>query len=294
MTSVIQDIIAAISIGGMYALYALGIAIIFGVAGVFNFAQGQIVAVSAYVLLAANDVPPVLAVIAAVLAAVLLSVAMERGVFRFARTADPGTLLIMAFAVGTAIQSVILLVAGAQAKSSSFGSSLVEPFKVGDMSVVKVDIVTLVVVAVLLAALTYLLRKTSTGLQLRAAAEDFTMARALGIPADRVLMTAFAVSGVLAGVAAVLITVRGGTLTPDMGLEPVLVAFVAVVIGGLGSLAGSVAGAFLMGALTVLLQVLLPDDIRPFRDAILYGVVIAVLVFRPQGLIPSPHGKARV
>lgn len=294
MSGVMQDAIAAVSIGGMYALYALGIAIIFGVAGVFNFAQGQIVAVSAYALLAFNGVPAFLAVLGAVAAAVALSVAMERGVFRWARSADPGTLLIMAFAVGTAIQSLILLVAGAQAKSSSFGSSLVEPLEVGGATIVKIDLVTLVVVAVLLLGLSYLLTRTPIGLQLRAAAEDFTMARALGIRADLVLMTAFALSGLLAGVAAVLITVRGGTLTPDMGLEPVLVAFVAVVIGGLGSLAGSVAGAFLMGVLTVLLQVFLPDDVRPFRDAILYAVVIAVLVFRPQGLIPSTQGKARV
>lgn len=291
--NIIQDAIAAVSIGGLYALYALGIAIIFGVAGVFNFAHGQLVAVAAYVLFALNGVPAPIALAGAVAAAVVLAVAMERGVFRFARNADPGSLLVMAFAVGTGIQSVVLLVAGAQAKSLSIGADLVEPVDVGGLTVVKIDLVTLAVVAVLLVGLALLLSRTRIGVQLRAAAEDFTMARLVGVNSDRVLMVAFAISGVLAGVAAILLTVRSGTLTPDMGLEPVLVAFVAVVIGGLGSLSGSAAGAFLLGALTVALQVLLPPDIRPYRDAILYALVIGILTFRPQGLISTNYG-ARV
>lgn len=292
--TVLQYLITAVSVGGLYALYALGIAIIYGVAGIVNFSHGHVIAVAAYVLLALANVPAPVAVLAAIGAGVGTAVATELGVFRFARDADPGTLLVLAFAIATVIESVILLAAGGESLSTAFGSELARPIHVGGLAVVQIDIVTLIVAAALLVGLVLLLKKTAIGAQLRAAAEDFTMARLVGVRSNRVLMMAFALSGLLAGAAAVLLVMRSGTLTPTMGLEPVLVAFVAVVIGGLGSLPGAAAGAFLLGGLTVVLQVVLPGDVRAYRDAILYAVVIGVLTFRPQGLLPSATEGSRI
>lgn len=292
--TLLQNIITAVSVGGLYALFALGIAVIYGVAGIINFAHGHFIAVAAYLVLALNDVPMPLAVLGALAAGVVTAVATERGVFRFARGADPGTLLVLAFAVALTIESVIILVAGSRTVSTSFGSTLTKPIHIGALSIVRIDLVTVVVVAVLLAGLALLLNRTPVGGQLRAAAEDFTMARLVGVRSDLVMMVAFAVSGLLAGAGAVLLVARSGTLTPTMGLDPVLVSFVAVVIGGLGSLSGAAAGAFVLGGMTIALQVLLPEDIRPYRDAILYGLVIATLTFRPQGLLPSANERSRV
>jgi branched-chain amino acid transport system permease protein len=294
VTALVQDLISAISVGGLYALYALGIALIFGVAGVFNFAQGQLIAVAAYVLLLLSGIPWPFALLGAIASAVLLAVLMERGAFRFVRKADEGILLVMAFGISTVVQSVVLLIAGSQAKSLSFGASLVKPLQIGPFSIVRIDLVTLLVVAVLLISLSLLLKRSKIGIQLRASAEDFTMARLVGVKADTVLLAAFAVSGVLAGAAAVLLSIRSGSITPDVGLEPVLIAFVATVVGGLGSLIGAAVGAFLLGLVTVALQVFLPDPVQPYRDAILFAIVILVLLFRPQGLIPNSAQGTRV
>jgi len=291
---VLQNIITGISVGGLYALYALGIAVVYGVAGIINFAHGYFIAFAAYVVLALAGVPVILSILGALVAGVAIAVATERGVFQFARGADPGTLLVLAFAVALAIKSLLTLVAGSDTVSTSFGSNLAKPLQIGGLSIVWIDLVTIIVAGVMLGGLALLLNRTPVGVQLRAAAQDFTMARLVGVRSNRVMMVAFAVSGLLAGVGGLLLVVRSGTLTPTSGLQPVLIAFVAVVIGGLGSLSGAVAGGFLLGGTTVALQVLLPENIQPYRDAILYTLVIVILTFRPQGLLPSANERSRV
>ena len=147
---------------------------------------------------------------------------------------------------------------------------------------------------VLLISFGLFLKKTRLGVQMRAAAEDFPMARLLGVRANTVIAAAFALSGLLAGVAAILLVAQTGTLTPTMGVTPVLVAFVATIIGGLGSLGGAVIGGFALGTLTVTLQAELPLALRAYRDAFVFGGVIAILVFRPNGLLGAKSRVQRV
>ncbi|MCY4169478.1 MAG: branched-chain amino acid ABC transporter permease, partial [Rhodobacter sp.] len=119
---------------------------------------------------------------------------------------------------------------------------------------------------------------------------DFEMLRMLGVKADRVVAVSFAISGLLAGVAAVIWTAQRGSVDPLMGFFPVLKAFIATVLGGLGSLGGAVQGGFVVGALEVLTQAFLPDSLAPYRDAIVLSAVIAVLLVRPDGLSPTKTG----
>jgi len=146
----------------------------------------------------------------------------------------------------------------------------------------------------ILLGLTLFLRRTRFGLEMRAAAENFSMARMLGVRANRVIMGAFALSGALAGAIALIFGIQTGTADIQMGAAIMLMAFIATVIGGLGSLAGAVLAGFLLGAASVIMQVMLPIDARPFRDAFVYGAVILVLLFRPQGLISARGTKERV
>jgi branched-chain amino acid transport system permease protein len=125
------------------------------------------------------------------------------------------------------------------------------------------------------------------GMAMRAAAHDFTMLRLLGINANSVVSTAFALSGLLAGIAAVVWTAQRGSVDPLMGFFPVLKAFIATVLGGLGSLPGAVVGGFVVGAVEVFSQAFLPESLAPYRDAIILSVVIGLLVVRPDGLIPA-------
>lgn len=130
---------------------------------------------------------------------------------------------------------------------------------------------------------------------MRAAAEDFQMARLLGVRADAVVAVAFAISGVLAAAAGFVLVAQTGSVSPTMGLNAVLVGFVATVLGGLGSPLGAIVGGMVLGFITVFLQAYLPADIAFFRDAFAYTIVIALLLVRPQGLIvPRAIKGARV
>jgi branched-chain amino acid transport system permease protein len=151
-----------------------------------------------------------------------------------------------------------------------------------------------VVSAVLLVGLTWFLRSSRLGLQMRAAAEDFRMARVLGVRANRVIAMAFALSGILAAAVSCFLVVQTGVVQPRMGLQLVVIAFVGTVIGGLGSLTGAALGGFLVGAASILLQALLPPDLRVFREAFVFVAVALVLLFRPQGLIPARGLKERI
>ncbi|TIT26535.1 MAG: branched-chain amino acid ABC transporter permease, partial [Mesorhizobium sp.] len=156
------------------------------------------------------------------------------------------------------------------------------------------QLITIVTTMVILIGLTLFLRQTRFGLEKRAAAENFSMARMLGVRANRVIMGAFALSGALAAAIALIFGAQTGTLDIQMGASIMLMAFIATVIGGLGSLGGAVLAGFLLGAASVIMQVMLPIDARPFRDAFVYGAVILVLLFRPQGLIAARGTKERV
>jgi branched-chain amino acid transport system permease protein len=136
-----------------------------------------------------------------------------------------------------------------------------------------------------MALLVVFLRRTQWGLALRAAAADFEVARLVGVRANRVIMLAFAISGFLAGIGGVLWVARIGGMTPSMGLTPVIKAFVANVIGGLGSFRGAVLGGYILAFLDIFLQVLLPPAARPFVSAFSLVAVVIILYFRPEGLL---------
>jgi branched-chain amino acid transport system permease protein len=173
-------------------------------------------------------------------------------------------------------------------------SSLNDSVTLLGLTIPKLSIVTVITTAVLLAGLSYFLVKRPTGIQMRAAAEDFRMARILGVRANRVIAVAFGISGLLCGASAVLIVAQTGTVTPSFGLSAVLVAFIATILGGMGSLSGAVAGGYTLAAVTVLLEIVLPKDLRPFRDAVAYTLVVVVLIYRPQGLITPRGTETRV
>ena len=146
----------------------------------------------------------------------------------------------------------------------------------------------------MLIALTVFLKHTRFGLEMRAAADNFTMARMLGVRANRVIMVAFALSGMLAAAIGLILATQTGTADIQMGASIMLVAFIATVIGGLGNLVGAVVAGFLIGGASVLMQVVLPLDARPFRDAFVYGAVIVTLLLKPDGLFAVKSAKRRV
>ncbi len=304
MTALLQILLDALSLGSLYALGALGIALIFGVMRLVNFAHGDYIAFCIFALLwpttqAATvlflgQLPGLLLIPLVILIGALVSVLSEIFVFRRLRNANPATMMIASFALGFVIKNLLLMLFSSRPKSLSMLPGLARQVEVMGVRVPLLQLATIVATIVILIALTLFLKRTRFGLEMRAAAEDFTMARMLGVKANRVILLAFAISGGLAGAIGLVLVVQTGTADINMGLSVMLVAFIATVVGGLGSLSGAVAAGLLIGGASVVMQVILPLDARPFRDAFVYALVIVVLLWRPQGLFAPRASKQRV
>jgi len=294
MERCIQILVDALSVGSLYALTALGIGLIFGVMRLINFAHGELITFSAYTLLALFGLPVPAMLFGAIAVAIVLALLTERVAFRPLRNADPTTLLISSFAVSFFLQKLLILVLGSRLKGLNFLPELGHQLAFLGVRLQMLQIVTILISAVLLIALTWFLKSTRLGLHMRAAAEDFRMARVLGVRANGVIAMAFALSGVLAAAVSCLIVAQTGVVQPRMGLQLVIIAFVGTVIGGLGSLPGAALGGFLVGAASILLQALLPPELAAFREAFVFIAVTLVLLFRPQGLIPARGLKERI
>lgn len=288
-----QQIINAVSLGGVYALLALGLAIVFSIVGLINFAHGELMTVSGYSLLAAMFLgfPFPAAVVMAVACGALAAVAMERVAFRPMRAASVTSLLLTSFAVSSLLKVIFQNGVSARPQAVAMPSWMTGAFSFGDFTIGVGPTISIVVSVLALIALEIFLRRSVTGTAMRAAAEDFDVVRLMGIPASRIIATAFLLSGLLAGLAAMLWIAQRASVDPLMGFTPVLKAFIAAVVGGLGSLPGAVAGGFLLGIVEVLLQATLPVSVAPYRDAIVLSGVIAVLLVRPQGLIPAVRAQ---
>ena len=304
MTATLQILFDALSLGSLYALGALGIALIFGVMRLVNFAHGDYIAFSVFLLLWPTTeavsilflgrLPTALLIAVVIAVGALLSVVSEIVVFRRLRNANPATMMIASFALGFVIKHVLLMFYSSRPKSVSILPELAQQVEIMGARIPLLQVVTIIATLVILIALTAFLKRTRFGLEMRAAAQDFTMARMLGVKANRVILLAFALSGGLAGAIGLVLVIQSGTVDINMGLSVMLVAFIATVIGGLGSLYGAVIAGFLIGGASVLMQVILPLEARPFRDAFVYALVIAVLIWRPQGLFAPRSSRQRV
>ena len=291
---VLQNLIDAVSLGSVYALAALGIGLIFSVMRLINFAHGELIVAGSFTLFALAGQPLAILIFAALSVTVMLALGMERLAFRPLRAANPASLLIASFAVSYFIQHAVLLIFGSRAMGVAFLSELGAAVEVGGLRLPLLQIVTIATTLCLLAGLTAFFRFSETGLQMRAAAEDFAMARLLGVKANRVIAFAFAISGVLAAMVSFYLVAQTGSVSYKMGVGMVLIAFVSAVIGGMGSIAGAALGGFLVGAVSVTLQSYLPADLRPYRDAFVFLLFILFLFWRPDGLLAGRGQRERV
>lgn len=289
----VQQLINALSLGSIYALLALGLAMVFSVLGMLNFAFGELVTITGYVMfwLVAAQTSFVTAAIAGVIFATAASMLIEQIAFRPLRRAPFITLLFSSFAVAVIIQNLIRQLVSPRPQGIPVPGLFDEVWRIGAFRIGVLPVMTVSTGLIALLVLAAFLQRTQWGLAIRAAALDFEVARLMGIRANRVIALAFALSGFLAGVAGVLWVARRGTVTPDMGFVPILKAFIAVVIGGLGNLWGAVLGGFVLAFLEIALEVLLPNTFRPFTEAFSLIAVVVILYFRPQGLVKTQSGE---
>ncbi|MGW3470067.1 branched-chain amino acid ABC transporter permease [Saccharopolyspora sp. NPDC000995] len=289
---ILDFVVSAIGLGALYALLTIGVALLFGVLGLLNFAYGEIVMAGGFALYLFRDQPWALAVGAALVLAVIVAVVCEVLAFRPLRDADPITLMIASFAVSLAIQSLARMTVLPRAQGVAPEPLLGQRFQLLGADISVLEIGTLVLCGLILGAVAWLMTRTSLGIQLRAAAENFEMASVLGVRANLVIPGAFAIVGLLAAAGSVVLVARQGAVSAEMGLQPMLIGVVGAVLGGLRSLKGAALGGFILGVATMLLETVLPTGLIAFRDAVLFSALIAVLVIRPQGLLSS--AKVRV
>ena len=304
MIGFIQNSIDAISLGSLYALVALGIGLLFGILRLINFAHGDFITVGAYALIVPSaDVtarlliggwPWPMMIPTICLIVVIAALLTDRLIFSHLRRASSPTLMIASFAASYIIQNGILISYGARPKAVNLWSGANTQVFLGPIRIPTLELITLVTTLVLMTAMTLFLKRTALGVQMRAAADDFRMAQYLGVRGNTVIGLAFAISGILAGVVSLLYTTQSGSLSHVMGVPLALFAFVAVVVGGMGSLVGAVVGGFVIGIVVTMLQAYLPEELRPFRDAFAFAFVIVVLLVRPSGLVPSRATFERV
>src|SRR5260221_7892344 len=239
---------------------AVGLAMVFGILRLINFAHGDLMMIAAYIatfsLIA--KIPFLIALVLMVGGTVLVGVIMERVAYRPIRRAPPIAALLTSFAVGQFLQNGTLLttrLAGRPVQvaipAKELPELLVGVIKVGDLTIPRLNMVGLVVGIVLLLLLTLFVTRTTLGLSMRAAAEDLQAAQLMGIDTNRVIVTAFVIGSALASIAGLLYAIKAGQITPTLGFDPVLKAFIAAVIGGFGSIAAAMVGGYALGLLEV-------------------------------------------
>jgi len=293
----LEFLISAFSVGSLYALIALGLVIVYGILKLVNFAYGELVMVAGYTLFLLGGMPAlpwlVMAVFA-VIVAMSASYLTERVAFRPVRTKSLTAMLITSFAVSTLLQNAALLIISPRARSVPLPGIFMQSVQIFGAEVPARNIITIVATLGLLGAFNLLLKKTVLGIALRAAADNFRMTRMLGVPANLVISVAFVISGFFAGVFSLFWVGRTGSVVPTIGAAPLLIAFVATVIGGMNSLVGAVVGGYVYGILNSLLSLLLPQSLLDYREAFLFIIVILILLFRPEGLIRANVSPERV
>jgi branched-chain amino acid transport system permease protein len=290
---VAQQAINAVSLGSLYALVAVGLSMVFGILRMTNFAHGDMMMVGAFatLLLGGLGLPFGWAAFGGMVAGGLAGVAVERIAYRPVRGSPDVTLLLTSLAVTYILENLGILLFTSSPRNFPVPGWLDGAFQLagGAITFTAINLLTIALTLVALLLLGWFVTRTDVGLGMRAAAEDMTAAQLVGLDVNLLIVAAFATASTFAGLGGVLWAAQSGVVEPTMGFTPLLKAFVAAIIGGFGSIAGALLGGYLLGALEVCIVAFLPSTVSPYRDAVVFALLIAFLLFRPAGLVHAPQ-----
>lgn len=274
--------LAGISVGGQYALIAIGYTMVYGILRLINFAHGDIFTVAALVLVYSTTIMPLYIAIPLVLVAtVVLGLLVERAAYKPLRNAPRMSVMISAIGVSYLLQNLALYITGGLAQTYPAIPLISNTIRIGSATTKVVTIVTPILTIVLVFALLQLINHTKIGMAMRAAANDFETSRLMGIKVDNVISMTFAIGSFLAAVGSLLYFTNYASVVPTSGAMPGLKAFVAAVFGGIGSIPGAVIGAFIIGICENIIKGL---GWTTFSDAFTFALLIIVLIVKPTGL----------
>lgn len=274
--------LSGISLGGQYALIAIGYTLVYGILRLINFAHGDVFMVAGLFLVYLSTVFPLWAALPLMLLlTVLLGFAIERAAYKPLRSAPRMSVMISAIGVSYLLQNLATYVTGGLPKSYPALPFLSDSLTIGGVSTKWVTVITPFLVLVLVLALTQLINHTKVGMAMRAVAKDFETSQLMGIKINSVISMTFIIGSFLAGVGSMLYFTNYPSIVPLSGSLPGLRAFVAAVFGGIGSVPGAVVGAFIIGMSE---SVIKGSPFSIFSDAFTFALLIVILVVKPTGL----------
>lgn len=287
-TYILQQILNGLLLGSLYALVAIGFSMIYGIVRLINFAHGDVAMLGAYATLGLFvylGLPFPVTIVMVIVFGFLIGLLIDAVGFRPMRHAPQVTGFITSLALSIFIQNASLLGFGTQQKNFTLPEYLLVPLVWGSFSIRILDLIVLAASVTVMAMLVLFVHRTKMGIAMRATAENLTVARLMGIDVNRTIMLTFGISCALAAIAGLFWAAKFGQIDPLMGFVPGLKAFLAAVIGGVGSLAGAMLGGFMLGMAEVLLVGFLPPEFSTFRDGLVFSVLILFLLFKPNGLL---------
>ncbi len=290
----LNTFINGLSIGGIYAMIALGYTMVYGIAKMLNFAHGDIIMVGAYMIILFLPINPIVAIIAAILLCAILGICIEKIAYKPLRGASPLAVLITAIGVSYLLQSLAQIIAGPTAKSNELFEKLFPKFSkehngiisIGSFNIHLSTVITLVFVAIVMVSLTIFVKKTKIGRAMVAVSEDKGAAQLMGINVNHIITITFAIGSALAALASTLMMLDGQKIDPTMGSLPGIKAFTAAVIGGIGSIPGAMLGGIVLGLVECFAQMI---GLGVYATAIEFSILIIVLLVKPTGFL----GKKR-
>ncbi|SHJ97245.1 branched-chain amino acid ABC transporter permease [Desulforamulus aeronauticus] len=293
-TYLLQQIVNGIGLGSIYALVAIGFSITYSILRLINFAHGDILMIGSYCALfifLSGKVPLVVGLLLAMGFAALIGMLVERIAYRPLRTASEESMLITSIALSILIENLGILTVSAQPRKFVFPEVFAKNHELAGVTFNNMTILTVGVAVLLMILLTFFVKNTRLGTAMRACSENIGVARLMGIDINIVVAIAFAIGSALAAVAGIMLGGQYGRIDPLMGFIPGLKAFVAAVIGGIGSIPGAVLGGYLLGLFEILLVGFLPIEYTGYRDAFVFILLILVLLLRPNGILGSAEGR---
>jgi branched-chain amino acid transport system permease protein len=286
MLSFISYLLSGISLGAVYAIIALGYTMVYGIAKMLNFAHGDILMVGGYAaFLAFNQagLPIPVATLIAVIVCTFLGVLIERVAYKPLRTANSLSVLITAIGVSYFLENLAQLIFSANPKSFTTFVPF-EPLKLagGQLTISATTIVTIIVCFIIVGVLVTFINKTKAGQAMLAVSEDRGAATLMGVNVNGTISLTFAIGSALAAIGGILLCSAYPTLTPTTGAMPGIKAFVAAVLGGIGSIPGAFIGGIILGILENLSKAYISSKLS---DAIVFSVLIIVLLVKPTGIL---------
>ena len=295
--TIVPYLLSGVSVGGQYALIAIGYTMVYGILRLINFAHGDVFMVAGIIMvyLAASGLPLWLCIPLVLLATVIVGFTIERVAYKPLRSAPRMSVMISAIGVSYTLQNLVLYITGGLNKQYPTIPWISDTIAIGAAKTKVVTVVTPFLVILLVVALVLLINKTKIGMAMRAVSKDFETSRLMGIKINQVISYTFIIGSFLAGVGSILFFTNYPTVIQTSGAMPGLKAFVAAVFGGIGSIPGAVIGAFIIGIMENIikgLDVILfklgiisaPMGLATFSDAFTFALLIIILIVKPTGL----------